>query len=240
MVALVLVPLFLAAGQWQWNKARVKADLQRELELRTAEPAVDIPTALLVDAPSLRYRKIAARGRYEPERQILIDNRMHQERAGYHVVTPLRLAGSDIRLLVNRGWIPAPADRRQVPQVDTPTGDVSVIGTAAIPATRFFVLGADGTEGNAAWRTVWQNLDIDRYGKAVDFPIQPIVLELDADSGAGGFVREWRRPDERRQTNLSYALQWWGFAATTVVLWLVFNVPWKRSEPPTDEGKTDR
>jgi len=57
----------------------------------------------------------------------------------------------------------------------------------------------------------------------VSFPLQPVVLQLDADSPAGGFVREWPRPDDRRQTNLGYALQWWSFAATTVVLWLLLN-----------------
>ena len=63
-------------------------------------------------------------------------------------------------------------------------------------------------------------------------PIQPVVLELDAygiAADAGGFVREWRRPDERRFVNVGYALQWWAFAATTFALWLVLSFPPQRS-----------
>jgi len=220
LAAALLVPLFVAAGQWQWTKAAAKTARQQQLDARSAEPAIAMP-GTPVDAQSLRDRKVVARGRYEPEQQILIDNRIHHEHAGYHVVTPLHLEDSETRVLVNRGWVPAPADHRQLPRVETPLGFVEVRGTAVLPASRFFTLGADGT--NSEWQSVWQNLDLARYERSVGFPIQPLVVELDAHSEAGGFVREWRRPDERIQTNLGYALQWWAFAATTAVLWLVVN-----------------
>ena len=230
LAAALLLPLFIAAGQWQWTKAQSKTLLQRQLDARGAEPPL-LMTATLVDAQSLRYRKVIARGRYEPESQILIDNRTHREHAGYHVVTPLRLDGSPVRLLVNRGWVAAPADRRQLPQFDTPREVVEVEGTAVVPASRFFTLGAASDRHDES-SGVWQNLDLARYAQGVAFPIQPVVVELDAASEAGGFVRAWRRPDERIYVNLGYALQWWAFAATTVVLWLVVN--FRRAAAPQE------
>ena len=44
-----------------------------------------------VDTESLRYRRVTVRGTFEPQRQILIDNRVHHDQAGYHVVTPCAL-----------------------------------------------------------------------------------------------------------------------------------------------------
>jgi len=182
-----------------------------------------MPT-IRVDAEALRYRKLVARGHFEPQYQVLIDNRTYRGQAGYHVVTPLRLEGSDMRVLVNRGWVPLQADRGTLPQIATPSGIVDVAGMAVVPGTRFFTLGKDDAkETQGAWQSIWQNLDLAHYGKVVSFPLQPVVLQLDADSPAGGFVREWPRPDDRRETNLGYALQWWSFAATTVVLWLLLN-----------------
>lgn len=70
---------------------------------------------------------------------------------------------------------------------------------------------------------VWQNLNLARYAKAVTFPLQPLVIQLSPESAAGGFAREWPRPDERIERHVGYALQWWGFAAVTVVIWLVVN-----------------
>lgn len=216
----LLVPLFLAAGQWQWNKASLKSAQQQALDARAAEAALRMP-ATPVNAEDMRFRRIVAQGHYEPARQILIDNMIHRQQAGYHVITPLRIEGSDMRLLINRGWVPALADHRQVPQIATPSGKVEIYGTAIVPGTRFFTLGEDLP--TAEWQSVWQNLDLQRYGQSVGFPVQPVVIQLDPDNGAGGFVREWRRPDERVQTHLNYAIQWWTFAATTLALWLVFS-----------------
>ena len=223
LAAFLLIPLFIAAGFWQWNKASLKAERQQELDARSAQAAMPVPHVLVSDAQQLHYRKVVARGHYETPFQILIDNRTYREQAGYHVITPLRLEGSDMRLLVNRGWVPALAEHRQVPAIATPGVMVEVSGTAVIPDGRFFTLGSGSESGNGQWPDVWQNLDLEHYRKLVDFPLQPIVIQLDPASPAGGFVRAWSRPDERRQINLGYALQWWGFAATTLVLWLVLN-----------------
>lgn len=223
LAAALLVSLFIAAGQWQWNKGVTKAELQEQLDARSREPAVQIPTTR-VDPQSLRYRKIVARGHFDPQYQILIDNRTLHGRAGYHVITPLRVEGSDLRLLINRGWIPANSAHRDVPQVVTPTGIVEIAGVAGIPGAHSFTLGDDRSNTTAEWQSVWQNLDLDRYAKSVDFQIQPVVVELDPQSMAGGFAREWQRPDPRRGSHLGYAFQWWGMAAITAVLWIVLNI----------------
>ena len=224
LAMMVLVPLFIAAGQWQWNKAAAKAELQTELDARAAQPALTVPATPL-NAEAVRYRKLVARGVYEPQYQILIDNRTYRGQAGYHVVTPLRLEGSAMRVLINRGWVPVQADRNTLPSIATPSGVVEVAGTAIVPATRFFTLGNAAQDAPEVWSVVWQNLDLARYGRVASFPIQSVVMQLEPGSTADtdGLVREWTRPDDRRQTNLGYALQWWSFAATTVVLWLSLN-----------------
>lgn len=220
LAAAALIPLFIAAGQWQWGKAELKAERQCELDLRQAQPAVTVP-ATIADPLSFEYRHAMAHGYYESQHEILIDNQVRQGRAGYHVVTPLRLEGSEMRVLVNRGWVPALPERREVPATPAPQGLVEVDGTAVIPSQRFFTLQQTGPQDGP--ERVWQNLDLARYRSAARFPIQPFVIELSPDSSAGGYVREWRRPDDRRQVNVGYAFQWWGFAATTVALWLFFS-----------------
>jgi surfeit locus 1 family protein len=224
LAAALLVPLFIAFGQWQWNKADVKEGTQTLRAARGAEPTVQMP-GTMADPESLRYRPVQARGSYEPEFQILIDNRIHRQQAGYHVLTPLRLEGSDLRVLVNRGWVPALADHSHWPQVATPTGVHEVSGIAIVPGTRYLTLGPDAANvHHSGWQVVWQNLDLKRYAARVAFPLQPVVIELSPESPAGGFAREWPRPDERIERHVGYAFQWWGFAAATVIIWLVVNL----------------
>ena len=208
-----LTAVFVSLGLWQWGKYERKTALQAELDERSRAAPVAMPARPL-DAGSMRFRRVVLRGEFEPAGQILIDNRVHRERAGYHVVTPLRLADSPMRVLVNRGWVPAPADHRERPSVPAPSGAVEVFGVAVVPGTRFFSLAPP----LAGWQPVWQNLDLAAYAATVDFPLQPVVVELDAAS-PHGFAREWPRPDERAERHRSYALQWFGFAASALGIW---------------------
>jgi surfeit locus 1 family protein len=225
LALLVLVPTFISLGQWQWRKAEAKSELQSLLDARSHEPAVQLAGAP-VDAASLRYRRVVVRGEYEPAYQILIDNRVYGEQAGYHLLTPLRIAGSDLRVLVNRGWLPAGADHQQLPALATPAGPLEVRGLAQLPTQKFFTLGDSAAGLNPAatgWQPLWQNLDLAAYRKAVPFAVQPVVILLDPDSPAGGFVRDWPRPDERIERHIGYAWQWFGFAAASVGIWLFVN-----------------
>lgn len=218
LAMLLVLPLFVSLGLWQFNKARAKAALQAELDQRSQGGVIQLAPPF-ADPELLRFRHVTVRGRFEPERQILIDNRIHHEQAGYHVLTPLRIEGSDARVLVNRGWIAAGADHAQPPEVATPSGSIELEGIAVLPSRRYFSLAPEA----AGWHAVWQNLDLKAYAETAGIAPLPVVIQLDAASPAG-FAREWPRPDERMEKHLSYALQWAGFAIALVGFWLVASL----------------
>ena len=219
LFAAVLAVLFVSLGLWQWRKFDLKTRLQSELDERSRAALVAMPS-LPVDAENLRYRHVSLHGEFDADRQILIDNRIYREQAGYHVITPLRLEGSDLHVLVNRGWVPAMADHRMLPDVRPPAGTVDLAGIAVVPANRFFTLAAPPETG---WQPVWQNLDLATYRAGAPWPIQPVVVQLD-EQAPHGYAREWPRLDERAEMHRSYALQWFGFAASTIGIWLWFLV----------------
>ena len=212
-----LLPAFIALGQWQWHKAERVTALEAAIEARRHDPPVAMP-GTLADPDSLRFRRVILRGRFDADHQILLDNRLYREQAGYHVITPLQLAGSNMHVLVNRGWVTAPADHQILPEIPVPDGPVELSGMVTTPGQRFFNLAAQPTRG---WSPVWQNLDLERFRQAVPYPLQPLVVELDAESAAG-FGRDWPRPDEWAERHRSYALQWYGFAVASLGIWLYF------------------
>lgn len=213
----VLLPTFISLGLWQWRKAETKTAMQLELDVRSSGLPVAMPT-VPTDAESLRYRRVILRGTFDASRQVLIDNRLHQEQAGYHVITPLRLEGSSMHVLINRGWLPAAADHRILPQATVPPGTIELTGIAVVPGQRFFNLAPQPSSG---WDPVWQNLDLERFRQVVTYPLQPVVIQLDPEA-LGGYLREWPRPDERAERHRSYALQWFGFAAASLGIWAYF------------------
>lgn len=219
LAAALLLPLLLGLGQWQLQRAAAKAALQAEWDARRQGPPLAVPLVPAA-ADSLRFRPLIARGVFEPAWQVLLDNQVYQGRAGFHVLTPLRLAGSDLRLLVDRGWVPAGDERSRLPAIATPAGKVEVAGIAVLPNRRYLALMPEGT---GAWQPVWQNLDLERYRQLSGLALQPVLLQLDAASPYG-FQRDWPRPDLGRERHLGYAWQWFGLAATLAVLWLVTNL----------------
>lgn len=209
-----LLPAFVSLGLWQWRKSEAKTALQAELDARSSDFPVIMPSTP-VTGESLRYRRVILRGTYDAARQVLIDNRLYREQAGYHVITPLQIEGSAMHVLVNRGWLPAAADHRILPTAEVPAGTVELTGIAVIPTQRFFNLAAQPTSG---WEPVWQNLDLTRFNEVFPYPLQPVVIQMDA-AASGGYLREWPRPDERADRHRSYALQWFGFAVASVGIW---------------------
>lgn len=226
---LALVALCANLGQWQWDKAARKAAAQALLEARTHEPPLGLPATLVADAETFRYRRVAVRGQYRAAGQILLDNQTLGERVGYRVLTPFVIAGGAVEVMVDRGWIPADADRARLPDVAVPpvpqegfpaVTPTFIEGIAVIPSDKHFALAADTAPPGDNAR--WQFLDLDRYARAAKTTLQPVVLHLDAEQ-PGGYLRVWPRPDERIERHRSYAFQWFGFAVGAVGIWAWFG-----------------
>lgn len=221
LATVLLLPLLAGLGVWQLGRAEQKTRLQAEYDRQAAEPPLRL-APVLEPAERLQFRHVTVRGEYEPRYQILLDNRVHQGQAGYHVLTPLRIGDGSVRVLVNRGWVPLGADRRVLPRVATPAGPVEVSGVATVPHTRGFHLGAPVLPGND-WSELWQYLDLDEYARRVPFPLQPAVVLLDPESPAGGFTRQWVRLDSGIATHQGYAFQWFSLAVALAAIYILVN-----------------
>ena len=222
LAVLILLPTMIALGIWQLDRAEQKRALQAEYDVRAGDAPVSI-TARLQPVEELRFYRVEAKGHYDTEHQFLLDNRVHKGRVGYYVMTPLRIQGSDVRVLVNRGWIPLGPSRARLPETPTPAGLQTVHGLATVPLKGGFRLG-EAVAQEAGWQPVWQYLDLHRYRDAVPFPIQPVVVLLDPHGEAGGFVREWRRLDTGIAVHQGYAFQWFSLAVALLAIYLFVNV----------------
>jgi surfeit locus 1 family protein len=235
LVTLALLPLMLWLGFWQLDRAQQKRVLQADYDAR-----IDATPVRLDGQPwsveDTRFRRIELKGYYDTAYQILLDNRVHKGAVGYQVITPLRIPGSDLRVLVNRGWVPVGQDRQHLPKIDTPEDEQSVQGVAMVPSEHYFTLMDPGPV-TGDWPTLWQNLDMQRYRKAVPFPVQPVVLLLDANSPAGGFVREWARLDAGIATHESYAFQWFSMALALLGVYLLVNIQRTQAGGATTDNK---
>jgi surfeit locus 1 family protein len=215
MLTVLAIAIFVVAGNWQRGRMHQKIALAEQLAAAAAAPAVPVPAGD-VDWMTWRFRIVEAAGQYDPDRQILVDNRVYAGRAGYHVVTPLVIeAGRAV--LVNRGFVPAGPTRDALPSAPPQSGSVRVRGRVNPAPGQYLELGA-----TAPQRGVWQNLDPARFAAATGLPVLPIVIEQ-VEGSADGLVREWARPDAGADKHGIYMIQWYAFAVLAAALWTWFR-----------------
>jgi surfeit locus 1 family protein len=208
--AVGLAVVFALLGQWQLRRAgdaeAAAADFAR---LAGAAELEALPDA----ADDLRYRRVALRGHYLPQTQVLIDNMTYEGRAGYHVLTPFVAAGGVVA--VNRGFVPAPPSRSELPQVAVSPQERTVrgrINTLPAPALRLDTEDA-GSAGSVRVVSFPDAKDLERaFGR----PVAAYQILLDATE-PDGFVRTWEPSGIRADRNLAYAGQWFALSLATLV-----------------------
>ena len=115
LATIVAVAVFVSAGQWQARRMHDRESLRAQFDAAALQDPVALGAlAESADWNALRYRPVIATGHYDARRQVLVDNRIHDGHAGYHVITPLVLADGRT-VLVNRGWTPQGASRATLP-----------------------------------------------------------------------------------------------------------------------------
>lgn len=222
LVTVALLSLLIGLGKWQLDRAAWKqAVIDRELEIsqQSPQPLLDVLTAGGV----LDFRPVVARGSYDLDRQLLLDNRIHEGRPGYQVLTPLRLDGTDNLLLVNRGWLPLGRSRSELPDLPGPNGAIPVSGTLARLPEKIFRLD-DAEEPMSGWPQVIQHVEFSEIEQRLGEAVLPVILQL-GNEQPHGFSRDWKPvygigPEK----HTAYAMQWFTLALVLLVIYVGVNM----------------
>jgi surfeit locus 1 family protein len=226
LLTIVLIAFLISLGRWQLRRADEKRVL---FDSFAAGADATLPIDLRTP-PVRRYQHIEASGHYDDTRQVLIDNMVNAERAGYFVITPFALTGGGW-VLVNRGWVPLGASRAERPAIPV-TGNARRLrgradnmpspgiqmGTKAALAPPYPVVA-----GFPSHHEIAQLLHESSWTYAAD-----LVL---LDSGEpDGYVRNWSAPGFPPMRHIAYAVQWFALALTLLVIYVVTNL--RRDETP--------
>ena len=202
-------------GIWQLSRAGEKEALQSALIAHAHLPPLDA-RSLAADpatAGHQHFQPVIVTGHWRARHTVFLDNRQMDGRPGFFVVTPLAVEGRREAVLVQRGWVARNfVDRSQLPELRTPSGEVTVTGNVAPPPSRMFEF-----EG-AASGPIRQNLDLPAFARESGLELLPlsILQRDDAGTAADGLSRRWPAPAGDVQKHYGYAFQW--FAIATGIL----------------------
>lgn len=229
LVTLALLPLLIGLGLWQLGRAQYK----EELEAAYAAEETPLSASSVSDPDAQRFRPAVAEGRYEAQRQFLVDNMVRQGRNGFFVITPFRLDHGGL-LLVNRGWIPQDARRRPVADLDVAEERRGLQGRVGRLPVAGLDLAAEDEGPAPGWPSVRQFPDLAELAAALGEPVEPWVLLLAPDA-PDGYLREWSPGGLPATQHIGYAVQWFALAAALAAIYVGVNL---RRRPATDGVET--
>ena len=198
-VAFLLAALFVRLGFWQLDRLEQRRAVNATVEAQLARPP--IPFAALQGDSA--FRRVIVTGTPDTANEILHVGRSRAGSPGVHILTPMRLPGSDTAVLVNRGWIYAP---------DAASADLTRWRETRTEFSGFAMPLSDTTRGtNPSGRRV-RALDHDALQALLPYPVSASYVVAEDSAGADAPVR-LARPVLGNGPHLSYAIQWFCFAA---------------------------
>lgn len=212
LLALAFAALFARLGFWQLDRLHERRARNRVTVARLAEPPGDI-ASVLADSGQLGDRRAAARGTFDYAHEMVLTSRTHNGSPGVNIITPLRIAGRDTAILVNRGWVYSPdgfsADLPSWREPEATTVDGYLVSLAVGGPALF------RTPSNA--RAV-RRLLRDSLAAALPYPIAPYYLVATSPAAVRGDSAPVRlaTPAVDEGPHESYALQWFSFALIAV------------------------
>ena len=223
LLVLVVAAGCVVAGSWQWERLQEAREHNALAEERmAAEPvALEELAAGTVDADELEHRRVHATGTFRPHEEVVQRNQSHHGNQGLFVLTPFEL-DDGTPVLVNRGWVPTDLDEPPLEEAPPPEGEVEITGLLQ-PSVGQPGFGATDPEEGRLERIF--HADTERLDQQVEGPLFPMVLRMqDPAPPDGDLPLVLGDPQLDEANHLSYALQWFSFAALALLtygVWLV-------------------
>ena len=216
VLSMAMLALLLRLGVWQIERAQFKETLAEQAQENAARsPLLAHEVIEESRTVSWHFRRARVVGRFDPERQYLLDNRTYDGRAGYYVLSVFQYGSH--HLLVNRGWVPVGLDRNVLPDVRIDDRQVTLTGyLAALPASGL-ILGDSGY-AQATWPKVVQVVEPNSMARQLGFALLPGVLLLDPTNPACLRCRWVVAEGISAERHRGYAVQWFALAAALVLL----------------------
>ncbi len=221
VLVLVAAVVMVRLGFWQIDRLHQRIRSNAQIQAEISQPALNLnspvnPSNLL----EMEYRPVVVRGVYNFAEQVLLRNRSYQGQPGGELLTPLQIEGTSLAVVVDRGWIPLQdAMSGKFSAFDEP-GTVTVQGSLQL-TQEDYPLGmvVDPILAPGKGRLAALNLvNLDRIDAQVSEKLLPVYIqENPSQSWTQMPYRLPSAPDLSNGPHLSYAIQWFSFAAIALI-----------------------
>jgi surfeit locus 1 family protein len=218
-ISLMFAAIFVGLGLWQLRRLRERR-AENAIALAARHQEVLDLNAQSAETGPRAQRRVKVTGEYDRSYEIVLRGHMYREVPGVHVVTPLRLRGSDSAVLVNRGYVPSPD------ATFAATDSLNEPGTQQVEGIAFDIPVSDdgGAPLVSQGKETWRRLDLAALRQRIPYPIVDVYILQQPDESLPLYPRRLDPRPLDDGPHLSYALQWFAFATIAVAGGWIFVV----------------
>ena len=205
-IALAAAALFIRLGFWQVGRLHERQARNAVVgaQQRSAPMAL---AALPRDSAAAHFRPAGVEGRFDYDHELVVASRSRHGSPGVELLTPVRIAGSDTAVLVNRGWVYSP-DGGTVDRARWREGDSALV-------TGYVEMYAPdvGATTSAIDARIVRRVSRQEIAAKIPYPVAPFYLVARSDTASLTHPVRRDLPALDEGPHRSYAFQWFCFAA---------------------------
>jgi surfeit locus 1 family protein len=217
------IVLMINLGLWQFDRYHERLDFNEIVSARIEAQPQDLNELLLeietgtMPANGAEWQNVFASGEYLDEQTVNAVNRSQGGFSGVDPLTPMRIAGGNQLVLVNRGFIAQNAQNQE--SVPAPVGAVEIFGRVRVSEVR--KTGGLSDPADGVLKEVI-NIDLNRLGQQIQDLNTEIFIEVLKSNPADSMLLEpIADPILSSGSHLSYTAQWFIFSVFVAAGWVV-------------------
>jgi surfeit locus 1 family protein len=215
---------FIQLGFWQLERASEKNNINSNYTLRQDDALINLNnTNSINNKEALLWRRAEVDGSFLNKKNIILDNQIFNQIAGFNILTPFLIKDSNYVVLINRGWHPNLASRDLIPDIQNLEGIKALKGHIAKFPSSGISLGQNNIETLNASVFRMQRLDFDELKYFLTFNLLPYMIYIDPLIDKGNY-NTFKLPAPDSEKNYGYAFQWFAFAFTLLIIFIKIGI----------------
>lgn len=217
LLVVVGVGINIRLGIWQLDRLEQRQAFNTRVQAQVDSPLLVLEgDALQADLGGMEYRQVLVQGEYDFSQEVALRNQVSVDnRLGVHLLTPLKISGTQRYILVDRGWIP---------MEDFNTGDWSAYAEMGSVAVRG-VLRAGQSAPDFGQRSdelpgpgepplkAWNFANVAAIDLQTPYDLLPAYVQQAPDPTRTSLpARSQPKLELTEGPHLGYAIQWFTFA----------------------------
>ena len=227
--SILLALLMFKASHWQFRRYKEKITLVDNYKLHSRSLPETLPLSKISTedllaketVKKLKYKKIELPGEFNFEKQVAIKNKRHKNYGpGFMLLTPFKIAQSDIHILVSRGFIPYAENKKdEWKKFNFPEQKIEAVLKPTVPHRT--VIGPRANTGKGMGKDsllFWNYPDIEKISALYDIKIlKNVYLEKLGNPPKGDFPAEQVTFRLAPRVHLGYTVEWAVLALITLL-----------------------